>query len=49
MGVTALTSLSAADIRDRTGSGVSYKGIVEERAGTVQPAKLALGLRYIPI
>ena len=49
MGVTALTPLSAADIRDRTGSGVSYKGIVEERAGTVQPAKLALGLRYIPI
>lgn len=49
LGVTALTPLSATDIRDRTGSGVSYTGIVEERAGTVQPARLALGLRSLAL
>ena len=38
-------SLGRADILRRTGSAASYVGIVEERAGTVQPAKLALGLR----
>lgn len=39
--------LSAADIRDRTGSDVSYAGMVEPRAGTVHPARLALGLRRL--
>lgn len=41
--------LSAAEIRARTGSGVSYAGVVEPRAGTVHPAKLALGLRALAI
>ncbi|AXC49230.1 FAD-dependent oxidoreductase [Paracoccus suum] len=39
--------LTAEEIRQRTGSDVSYTGIVEPRAGTVQPAKLALGLRAL--
>ncbi len=41
--------LQRGDILRRTGSGVSYAGIVEDRAGTVQPAKLALGLRRLAL
>lgn len=41
--------LQRDDILRRTGSGVSYAGIVEDRAGTVQPAKLALGLRRLAL
>ena len=37
--------LSAAEIEQRTGSSASYIGVIEAKAGTVQPAKLALGLR----
>lgn len=38
-------SLTADEIKRRTGSSVSYAGIVETNAGTVHPAKLAVGLR----
>ncbi|HEY0276407.1 MAG TPA: FAD-dependent oxidoreductase, partial [Paenirhodobacter sp.] len=48
-GVDCFRAMSAEDIRRRTGSGVSYTGIVEDRAGTVQPAKLALGLRALAL
>lgn len=37
------------EIVRRTGSDVSYVGLAEGRAGTVQPAKLALGLRALAI
>lgn len=47
LGERRFNRLSAADIRARTGSGASYDGVVETRAGTVQPAKLALGLRAL--
>ncbi|GAA5629043.1 gamma-glutamylputrescine oxidoreductase [Brucella sp. NBRC 12953] len=46
-GVNPFKTLNAHDIERRTGSTASYVGIVEERAGTVQPAKLALGLRKL--
>jgi len=39
--------LTAPDIRRRTGSSASYLGVVEEKAGTLHPAKLALGLRAL--
>ena len=48
-GVAPLSPLSAADILRRSGSAVSYTGVVEERAGTVHPAKLALGLRALAL
>jgi glycine/D-amino acid oxidase-like deaminating enzyme len=41
--------LTADEIERRTGSRVSYAGIVEEQAGTVHPAKLALGLRKLAL
>lgn len=41
--------LQRDEILRRTGSAASYIGIVEERAGTVQPAKLALGLRDLAL
>ncbi|MFI3904431.1 NAD(P)/FAD-dependent oxidoreductase [Ochrobactrum sp. S1502_03] len=41
--------LGAADILRRTGSSASYLGVAEEKAGTVQPAKLALGLRKLAL
>lgn len=41
--------LMRSDIMRRTGSTASYVGIVEDRAGTVQPAKLALGLRRLAL
>ncbi|ACM04202.1 NAD(P)/FAD-dependent oxidoreductase [Cereibacter sphaeroides] len=44
-----LRPVGAEEIRRRTGSGVSYMGVVEPRAGTVQPAKLALGLRALAL
>lgn len=46
-GETRFQDLSAAEIQRRTGSGASYMGVVEPRAGTVHPAKLALGLRAL--
>ncbi|WYK07073.1 FAD-dependent oxidoreductase (plasmid) [Cereibacter sphaeroides f. sp. denitrificans] len=44
-----LRPVGADEIRSRTGSGASYMGVVEPRAGTVQPAKLALGLRALAL
>lgn len=44
-----LAPLSGAEIRARTGSAASYTGVVERRAGTVHPAKLALGLRALAL
>jgi glycine/D-amino acid oxidase-like deaminating enzyme len=41
--------LSASEIEQRTGSSASYIGVVEAKAGTVQPAKLALGLRKLAL
>jgi glycine/D-amino acid oxidase-like deaminating enzyme len=41
--------LGADEIERRTGSRVSYAGVVEEKAGTVHPAKLALGLRKLAL
>ena len=41
--------LAADEIERRTGSRVSYTGVVEEKAGTVHPAKLALGLRKLAL
>jgi len=49
MGEEPFRILTAADILRRTGSSASYVGILEDRAGTVQPAKLALGLRQLAI
>ena len=49
LGEERFRPLGRADILRRTGSAVSYAGIVEERAGTVQPAKLALGLRDLAL
>ena len=46
-GVPRFDPLTAADILRRTGSSASYLGIVESHAGTVHPAKLALGLRAL--
>jgi len=44
LGKNPFRPLDAATILQRTGSSTSYTGIIEERAGTVQPAKLAQGL-----
>lgn len=41
--------LTASEIERRTGSRASYIGVVEAKAGTVQPAKLALGLRNLAL
>ncbi|MFO1058828.1 MAG: FAD-binding oxidoreductase [Dongiaceae bacterium] len=41
--------LGADEIERRTGSRTSYVGVVEEKAGTVHPAKLALGLRRLAL
>jgi glycine/D-amino acid oxidase-like deaminating enzyme len=41
--------LTASEIAQRTGSSASYIGVVEAKAGTVQPAKLALGLRKLAL
>ncbi len=41
--------LTASEIEQRTGSSASYIGVVEAKAGTVQPAKLALGLRKLAL
>lgn len=49
LGEARFRPLQRADILGRTGSAVSYDGIVEERAGTVQPAKLVAGLRALAL
>lgn len=48
-GTNPFLPLAAAEIRRRTGSDASYTGIVEPRAGTVHPAKLATGLRTLAL
>lgn len=48
-GAARFRPLSAGEIARRTGSPVSYTGIVEDQAGTVHPAKLARGLRDLAI
>jgi glycine/D-amino acid oxidase-like deaminating enzyme len=49
LGEQRFQPLQRADILRRTGSDASYTGIAEQRAGTVQPAKLALGLRRLAL
>lgn len=49
LGEERFQPLQCAEIQNRTGSAASYVGIIEERAGTVQPAKLALGLRRLAV
>jgi glycine/D-amino acid oxidase-like deaminating enzyme len=41
--------LTAQEIRRRTGSSASYLGVVEDKAGTLHPAKLVLGLRALAL
>jgi glycine/D-amino acid oxidase-like deaminating enzyme len=41
--------LDAAEIEQLTGSAASYVGVLERHAGTVQPAKLAVGLRDLAV
>lgn len=48
-GAARFRTLSAEEIVRRTGSPVSYAGIVEDQAGTVHPAKLARGLRDLAL
>ncbi len=48
-GANRFRPLTAEEIERRTGSSVSYAGIVEPYAGTVHPAKLAVGLRDLAI
>lgn len=48
-GADRFRALDADEIRRRTGSTASYVGVIEDRAGTVQPAKLAIGLRDLAI
>lgn len=48
-GVAVLDPVDAAEIRRVTGSDVSYTGVVERRAGSLHPAKLAVGLRDLAI
>ncbi|WP_292110614.1 FAD-dependent oxidoreductase, partial [Mesorhizobium sp.] len=48
-GVDRFRPLTVEEIERRTGSSASYAGIVEPNAGTVQPAKLAIGLRDLAL
>lgn len=48
-GADRFRPLTHAEIEKRTGSTASYAGVVEENAGTVHPAKLALGLRALAL
>lgn len=48
-GANRFRSLTAAEIEQRTGSTASYAGIIEAHAGTVHPAKLAIGLRDLAL
>ncbi len=49
LGEQRFETLDRTDIQRRSGSGVSYSGVAEQRAGTIQPAKLALGLRRLAL
>ena len=48
-GVQRFRILTAEEIAQRTGSTASYAGVVETHAGTVHPAKLAVGLRRLAL
>lgn len=48
-GVDRFQTLTAEEILRRTGSSASYAGVIEPHAGTVQPAKLAMGLRKLAL
>ncbi|WP_026871738.1 NAD(P)/FAD-dependent oxidoreductase [Inquilinus limosus] len=48
-GTDRFRPLTAEEIERRTGSSASYAGVVEPNAGTVHPAKLAVGLRNLAI
>ncbi|MER8751968.1 FAD-binding oxidoreductase [Mesorhizobium sp. M1050] len=49
VGENRFKPLTADDIQRRTGSSASYVGVVETNAGTVHPAKLAIGLRKLAL
>ena len=49
VGENRFRSLTAEEIERRTGSSASYAGVVETNAGTVHPAKLAIGLRNLAL
>ena len=49
LGEDRFRRVDGREILDRTGSSVSYTGIIEARAGTVQPARLATGLRALAL
>jgi glycine/D-amino acid oxidase-like deaminating enzyme len=49
VGAKRFRLLTAEEIEQRTGSSASYAGVVESNAGTVHPAKLAMGLRKLVI
>lgn len=49
VGVSRFQPLTAEEIKRRTGSSASYAGVIEPNAGTVHPAKLAIGLRDLAI
>lgn len=46
-GISPYRRLKAEEIRNRTGSSASYAGVVEEKAGTLHPGKLCMGLRQL--
>ena len=48
-GINRFAPLTAAEIECGTGSSASYLGVIEKNAGTVHPAKLAIGLRDLAI
>lgn len=48
-GAARFQSLTAEEIKRRTGSSASYMGVIERHAGTVHPAKLAIGLRDLAL
>ena len=48
-GIRRFRQVDGDEIARRSGSRVSYVGVMEEAAGTVQPAKLATGLRRLAL
>ncbi|MDI2099214.1 NAD(P)/FAD-dependent oxidoreductase [Ruicaihuangia caeni] len=44
-GDTPYRPLDAEELKERTGSASSYEGLIEDRAGSMNPYKLARGLR----
>lgn len=49
VGEAPFVTLDARQLRQATGSSASHVGVVETRAGTVHPGRLALGLRELAI